>query len=47
VAIAIEILIAVLVEAGLPALIVLVAAGAIGWSLLRRLRVRHRGKRPG
>jgi hypothetical protein len=45
-AIAVEIFIGILVEASLPALIVLVAAGAIGWSLLRRLRVRHRGNAP-
>jgi hypothetical protein len=43
VAIAVEIFIGVLMEASLPALIVLVAAGAIGWSLLRGLRVRHGG----
>jgi hypothetical protein len=45
-AIAVEIFIGILVEAGLPALIVLVAAGAIGWPLLRRLRVRHGGHAP-
>jgi hypothetical protein len=42
-AIAVEILIGSLMEAGLPALIALVVAGAIGWLLLRRLRIRHRG----
>jgi hypothetical protein len=46
IAIAVEILIDVLMEVGLPALIVLVAAGPIGRSLLLRLRVRHVGNAP-
>jgi hypothetical protein len=42
-AIAVEIFIGVLKDAGVPALLVLIAAGALGWLLLRRLRVRPRG----
>ncbi len=43
VAIAIEILIGLLVEAGAPALTALAAAGAIGSPLFRRLRGRPKG----
>lgn len=39
-AIAVEILIALLVEAGAPVLPALVATGAIGWALFRKLRRR-------
>ena len=39
-AIAVEILIALLVEAGAPVLPTLVATGAIGWALFRKLRRR-------
>jgi hypothetical protein len=42
-AIAVEILIGLLMEAGLPTFIALVAAGAIGWLVLRKLRVRPAG----
>jgi hypothetical protein len=42
-AIAVEIFIGVLMDAGVPALLVLVVAGVIGWLLLRKLRVRPRG----
>jgi hypothetical protein len=45
-AIAVEILIGVLKDACVPALLVLVVAGAIGWSLFRRLRVRPRRSAP-
>ena len=38
-AIAVEILIGVLKDAGVPALLVLVVAGAIGWLLFRKLWV--------
>ena len=41
-AIAVEIVIGILVEAGAPALPGFVVAGAIGWLLLRKLR-----RRPG
>jgi hypothetical protein len=42
-AIAVEILIGVLKDAGVPALLVLIVAGG-AWSLFRKLRVRpHRG----
>jgi hypothetical protein len=43
IAIAVEILIGVLMDAGVPALLVLFVAGALGWSLFRKLRVRPRG----
>jgi hypothetical protein len=39
-AIAIEILIGSLMEAGVPTLLAVVAAGAIGWLLFRKLCVR-------
>jgi hypothetical protein len=42
IAIALEILIGLLVEAGAPVLPALIAAGAIGWLLFRKLR-----RRPG
>jgi hypothetical protein len=42
-AIAVEIVIGVLVDAGGPSLPVLVAAGAVGWLLLRRLWRRQGG----
>jgi hypothetical protein len=45
-AIAVEILIGVLKDAGVPALLVLVVAGAIGWSLFRKLWGRPRGSVP-
>jgi hypothetical protein len=41
-AIAVEIVIGLLVDAGAPALLAL-AAGAVGWPLLRRLRRRREG----
>ena len=41
-AIAVEIVVGVLVDAGAPALLAL-AAGAVGWPLLRRLRRRREG----
>jgi len=41
-AIAVEILIGLLLETGAPALLAFVAAGAIGWPLFRKLRVRPR-----
>ena len=40
-AIAIEILIGALIEAGVPALLAVVVAGAIGWLLFHKLRVRR------
>jgi hypothetical protein len=40
-AIAVEILVGLLVEAGAPVLPAFVAAGAIGWPLLRKLRRRQ------
>jgi hypothetical protein len=40
-AIAVEILVSLLVEAGAPLLLAFVAAGAIGWPLLRKLRRRQ------
>ena len=45
-AIAVEILIGSLMEAGVPALSLLVVAGAIGWSLFRKLWGRPRGSAP-
>lgn len=45
-AIAVEILIGVLQDAGLLPVVGLVAIGAIGWSLLRKLWVRPRGDAP-
>jgi len=45
-AIAVEILVGFLKDAGVPALLVLVVAGAIGWWLFRKLRVRPRGSAP-
>jgi hypothetical protein len=45
-AIAVEILIGVLQDAGLLPLLSLVAIGGIGWSLLRKLWVRPRGDAP-
>ena len=42
-AIAVEIVIGVLVDAGGPSLPAFIAAGAIGWLLLRRLGRRQRG----
>jgi hypothetical protein len=41
-AIAVEILIGLLIEAGEPALPALVVTGAIGWPLFRKLRARRR-----
>jgi len=41
--IAVEIVIGVLVDAGGPSLPAFIAAGAIGWLLLRRLGRRQRG----
>ena len=43
VAIAVEIVIGVLVDAGALALSALIATGAIGWLLLRKLRRRQGG----
>jgi hypothetical protein len=40
-AIAVEILVGLLVEAGGPVLPAFVVAGAIGWPLFRKLRRRH------
>ncbi len=42
-AMAVEILIGVLADAGLTACIAFVAAGVVGYPLLRKLRVRPRG----
>jgi hypothetical protein len=42
IAIAVEILIGLLVEAGAPVLLALVATGVVGWPLFRKLR-----RRPG
>jgi hypothetical protein len=42
-AIAVEIVIGALVEAGVPALLALAVAGAVGWPLFRRLRRRREG----
>jgi hypothetical protein len=42
-AIAVEILVGLLVEAGAPVLPAFLAAGAIGWPLLRKLRHRQGG----
>jgi positive regulator of sigma E activity len=39
-AIAVEILIGLLVEAGTPVLLVLITTGAVGWLLFRKLRRR-------
>jgi hypothetical protein len=46
IAIAVEILIGVLMDAGVPALLVLFVAGALGWSLFRKLWGRPRGSVP-
>jgi hypothetical protein len=43
IAIAVEIVIGLLVEAGAPVLPALIAVGAIGWLLLRERRRRHGG----
>jgi hypothetical protein len=40
VAIAVEILISFLMDAGVPAFLAVAVAGAIGWSLFHKLRVR-------
>jgi predicted lysophospholipase L1 biosynthesis ABC-type transport system permease subunit len=40
-AIAVEILIGSLMAAGVPAFLAVVVAGAIGWSLLHKLRAPH------
>jgi hypothetical protein len=45
-AIAVEIFIGVLKDAGMLEFLALVAASVIGWLLLRRLRVRPRGGAP-
>ena len=42
-AVALEILVGILAEAGLPTLITLVVTGLIGWSLLQKLRMRPPG----
>jgi hypothetical protein len=42
-AIAVEILIGLLIEAGAAAFIAIIATGVIGWLLLHRLRVRPEG----
>jgi hypothetical protein len=42
-AIAVEILVGLLVEAGAPVLAAFLAAGAIGWPLLRKLQRRQGG----
>jgi hypothetical protein len=42
-AIAVEIVIGVLVDAGGPSLPAFIAAGAVGWLLLRKLRPRQGG----
>jgi hypothetical protein len=45
-AIAVEVLIGVLADAGLTACIAFAAAGVMGYLLLRRLRVRQRSTAP-
>jgi hypothetical protein len=45
-AIAVEILIGVLKDAGVFALLAIVVTGAIGWSMLRKLWGRPRGSAP-
>jgi UPF0716 family protein affecting phage T7 exclusion len=45
-AVAVEILVGVLKDAGFFALLALVAASVIGWLLFRKLRVRPRGRAP-
>jgi hypothetical protein len=45
-AIAIEILIGAVKDAGALPLLAIIIAGAIGGSLLRKLRARHRGSAP-
>jgi hypothetical protein len=45
-AIAVEILIGSLMQAGVPLLLAFVVAAALGWLLFRKLRVRPRGSAP-
>jgi hypothetical protein len=45
-AIAAEILIGSLMEVGVPALLAFVVAGALGCSLVRKMRVQPRGRAP-